>query len=59
MAFNHWGEFFVTAAIIISAIYIIYRRIKNNSNQCSSCGSCSKMCPRYKNRKDKGKGKGK
>lgn len=55
MAFNHWGEFFVTAAIIISAIYIIYRRIKNNSNQCSSCGSCSKMCPRYKNRKDKGK----
>jgi dissimilatory sulfite reductase (desulfoviridin) alpha/beta subunit len=53
MFFNYWGEVFVTAAIIISAIYIIYKRIKNNSNQCSSCGSCSKMCPRYKNSKDK------
>lgn len=53
MYFNHWGEFFVAAAIIASAIYIIYKRIKNNSNQCNSCGSCSKMCPRYKNKKDK------
>lgn len=51
MAFKNWGELFITAAIIISAIYIIYKRIRNDGNQCRSCGSCSKLCPRYKDKK--------
>ena len=50
MDFKQLGEFFIAGTIVISAVYIIYKRIKNSGNQCNSCGSCSKMCPRYKNK---------
>lgn len=51
MDFKNLCEFFIAAAIIVSAVYIMYKKIKNSGKQCSSCGSCSKMCPHYKDRK--------
>lgn len=52
MEFKELGEFMAAIPIVFYAIYILYRRIKNKGNGCSNCGSCSKMCPRYKNKKD-------
>lgn len=52
MDFKDYSEFFIAAIIVISAIYIIYMRIRNSKDQCRNCGSCSKMCPHYNNKKN-------
>ena len=40
-------EILITALIIITAIYIIYRNISKSSKGECNCGSCSASCPKY------------
>jgi ferredoxin len=45
-------EFIIAGIIIILAVYILCRNMKNRNDKCSGCGSCSKMCPNYQNKKN-------
>lgn len=45
-------EVTITGIIIILAVYILCKSIKNRNDNCSGCGSCSKMCPHYENKKN-------
>ncbi|KAJ53522.1 ferrous iron transport protein B [Clostridium tetanomorphum] len=38
----------ITSAIVVFAVYILYKNIKNKANGKCDCGSCSSHCPSYK-----------
>ncbi|WP_072985687.1 FeoB-associated Cys-rich membrane protein [Clostridium cavendishii] len=44
-------EIFITILIVLLAIFIILKNIKNSSKGQCNCGSCSSHCPKYKNKK--------
>ncbi|WPC40447.1 FeoB-associated Cys-rich membrane protein [Clostridium sp. JS66] len=44
-------EFIIAGIIIVLAIYILCKNVKNRNDKCSGCGSCSKMCPYYESKK--------
>ncbi|MBM7871117.1 ferrous iron transport protein B [Clostridium pascui] len=43
-------QYIITAAIVGSAVYILYKNIKNKGQGKCDCGSCSSHCPSYKKR---------
>lgn len=53
MDFKVFNEIFIAVVVILYSVYIVYRKLKNNNKQCDRCGSCSKMCPNYKDREKK------
>ncbi|WP_084284219.1 FeoB-associated Cys-rich membrane protein [Clostridium lundense] len=38
----------ITSVIVISAVYILYKNIKNKATGKCDCGSCSSHCSSYK-----------
>lgn len=41
-------QIILTSVIVLSAVYILYKNIKNKSQGKCDCGSCSAHCPNYK-----------
>ncbi|NMM63274.1 4Fe-4S binding protein [Clostridium sp. P21] len=52
MDYKEIEEFIIAGIIIILAVYILCKNVINRNDKCSGCGSCSKMCPYYKNKKN-------
>jgi ferrous iron transport protein B len=41
-------EFTIASLIVIAAIYILYKNIKQKSSGKCNCGSCTSHCSKYK-----------
>ncbi|SFU56818.1 Virus attachment protein p12 family protein [Clostridium sp. DSM 8431] len=48
-------EIIITIAIVLLAVFIIFKNIKKSSKGECNCGHCSKSCPARKEKEDASK----